>query len=232
MLEKGKPLFPADFEVSYKVLTPEEGSKRNGLLFQGLRCDWAYGIDDIEKTGIWMINPEFEDADGNIIPYGEKASAQGTALMYILSPQMRKEVHWKRIQLGTKGFFMEGKRKIAEATVIKIIGLYENPTKYTDNLLTQKMAGIIKPTWKYLGKTFVGKPFYIKSINIWEVKWQSLHYNVLLPDHDFLYFLRQSYLLPQRYFNYDVYELVSKEEIIRFAAAEGPYGVWRFYLWD
>ena len=119
--------FPADFEVSYRFLSPEEGGRLTGLPLQGLKCDWAYDNDDIEKTGIWMIYPEFKDADGNILPYGVQALPQGTASMYILSPQMRKEVHQKRIQLSTKGFFMEGKKKIAEATVVKIIGLYENP---------------------------------------------------------------------------------------------------------
>ena len=68
-----------------------------------------------------MINPEFEDVNGKILPLGEHVLVQGTASMYILSPQMRKEVHQNRIQLGAKGFFMEGQRKVAEATVVKNI---------------------------------------------------------------------------------------------------------------
>jgi hypothetical protein len=89
--------FPPDFEVRYRFLSPEEGGRRTGLPLQGYKCDWAYGNDNIEKTGIWMIWPEFKDADGNIIPYGEHALAQGNASMYILSPRMRKDVHRKRI---------------------------------------------------------------------------------------------------------------------------------------
>jgi hypothetical protein len=88
------------------------------------------------------------------------------------------------------------------------------------------------PTWKYLGKTFDGKPFYIEGINIWEIKWQSSHYHVQLPYHDCLYFLRQRYFLSQTYINYEVYDFVLKEKRIRFAAGEGPYGVWSFYSWE
>lgn len=120
---------PPDFEVRYRFLSPEEGGRRIGLPLQGYKCDWSYIDDNIEKIGIWMIHPEFKDADSNIIPYGENALAQGTASMYILNPKMRREVHRKRIHLGTKGFFMEGRRKVAEATVVKIIGLYQNPIR-------------------------------------------------------------------------------------------------------
>ena len=65
-----------------------------------------------------MIWAEYEDEDGQPLPVGALVLLQGTARMYIASDELRQQIHRKRIRIGTKGFFMEGAKKIAEAEVI------------------------------------------------------------------------------------------------------------------
>ncbi|MGG0176475.1 hypothetical protein [Gottfriedia acidiceleris] len=74
-----------------------------------------------------MIHPEFEDNDGNVL-LDDKISIKqtGTARMWILSPEIREEIHKHKIKLGTKGYFMEGSRRVGEIEVIKIVGLFLN----------------------------------------------------------------------------------------------------------
>ncbi|EKR64109.1 hypothetical protein LEP1GSC036_0001 [Leptospira weilii str. 2006001853] len=74
-----------------------------------------------------MIWPEFLDSSGKVIrDRNNSVEISGQAYMWILVPEMRK-FHRERIQIGTKGFAMEGNRKTAEYEVIEIIGLLENP---------------------------------------------------------------------------------------------------------
>ena len=117
---------PQDFDVKYRFFTPDEGGRKS-LPFQGYRCDFAYAGDDISKTGIYMIHPEFEDENGHVFLEDDKAVAlTGTARMWILIPEMRECVHKHRIKVGTKGFLMEGSRKVGEIEVIRIVGLENN----------------------------------------------------------------------------------------------------------
>lgn len=115
---------PQDFDVRYRLYSIEEGGRK--VTYQGLRCDFMYEGDDI-SAGIYMIHPEFEDESGNIIlDEEEPIELTGTARMWILIPEMREAVHKHRIKVGTKGFMMEGSRKIGEVEVIRIISLFEN----------------------------------------------------------------------------------------------------------
>ncbi len=119
---------PHDFKVKYKLYPREEGGRR--ITYQGLRCDFSYLGDDI-ADGIYIIHPEFEDINGNIIlDTDEPVPLESTARMWILSPQMRELVHKDRISIGTKGFMMEGPRKIGKLEVIEIAGLYSNNNQY------------------------------------------------------------------------------------------------------
>jgi len=95
----------------------------SGPPFQGYRCDWAYDGDDIEKTGIYMIWPEFENESSEVIPEKQTVLPNGTARMWIVSPELREEIHRPRIKVGVKGYFMEGGKKVAEAEVIGLGGL-------------------------------------------------------------------------------------------------------------
>ncbi len=75
-----------------------------------------------------MINPEF--INENEIPIAENIPIPllGKSFMWVLDPEMRNEVHRKKMQVGTKGYFVEGSRKIGELFVEKIVGPPENPT--------------------------------------------------------------------------------------------------------
>jgi hypothetical protein len=113
-----------DFEVSYRFLTLAEGGRRSGTPYQHYRCDWSYEGDNIAETGIYMIWPEFLAVDGSIFPNDIPVPTSGIATMWIVSPEMRHQVHCQRIKLGIKGYFMEGRRKVAEAIITEVIGLH------------------------------------------------------------------------------------------------------------
>lgn len=111
-----------DFEVTYKFFTKEEGGRQSGLPFQGYRCDWLYDGDD-PSDGVYMIHPEFLGKNGEVLEKEKPVPSQGTARMKIIFEEMRK-YHQERIGEGVKGYFVEGSKKIAEATVTKILGLH------------------------------------------------------------------------------------------------------------
>ena len=115
-----------DFEVKYRFLSAVEGGRKTGSPFQGYRSDWAYEGDDISKTGIYMIHPEFLDNNGNVLDKDVQVPISGIARMRILSEEMKGIIHRKRIKVGVKGYFMEGGRRVAEAEVTKVVGLKEN----------------------------------------------------------------------------------------------------------
>ncbi len=117
---------PQDFDVNYKLYTQNEGGRRT-LPLQGYRCDFSYDGDDIKKEGIYCIHPEFEDENGDILTDDTTPVNQcGTARMWILFNEMRQQVHKDRIKVGTKGYFMEGSRKVGEVEVTRIVGLHSN----------------------------------------------------------------------------------------------------------
>ena len=117
-----------DFEVRYRFYAVDEDGRKNGPPFHNYRCDWAYEGDDISKTGIYMIWPEFVGSDGSSFPEGIQVPAAGTATMWILNPQIRTKVHQSRIKEGVRGFFMEGGKRVAEAVVTRVIGMHKNTT--------------------------------------------------------------------------------------------------------
>jgi hypothetical protein len=114
-----------DFEVSYRFFSEAEGGRKNPP-FQGYRSDWAYEGADISKEGIFMIWPEFLDSEGRVLSENVHAPETGRATMWIVVREMIEKMHGARIKVGTKGFFMEGGRRVAEATVTRIIGLHSN----------------------------------------------------------------------------------------------------------
>ncbi|WP_256721801.1 MULTISPECIES: hypothetical protein [Paenibacillus] len=117
---------PPDFSIKYLIYSEEEGGKKHPV-FQGLRCDFAYDGDDIKETGIFAIHPEFEDKCGSIIlDRNLPVPKQGTARMWILFPEMRREVHINRIKVGVIGYFMAGSRRLGQVEVIEILGLNSN----------------------------------------------------------------------------------------------------------
>jgi hypothetical protein len=119
---------PQDFDVKYRFFAQEEGGRASGSPGQGYRCDWLYDGDNVRKTGIYMIWPEFEQEDGGIIPLGEHVPMEGTARIWIVNNELRNSIHRKRLKEGVRGFFMEGGQKVAEVCVTKIIGLHNSET--------------------------------------------------------------------------------------------------------
>jgi hypothetical protein len=114
---------PADFVVRYRLLTPRDGGRR--VTYQHLRCDFMYEGDEPVTGGIFMIHPEFLDPSGNPIAEDVVVPLEGESSMWILVPQVRS-IHRSRIQVGTKGFFMEGPRKIGRVQVQRVMALHTN----------------------------------------------------------------------------------------------------------
>lgn len=110
-----------DFRVRYRFLSESEGG-RLSLPLQHIRCDFLYDGDDPQTDGIWCIWPEFVSATGTVLPDDQRAPVEGLADMYILNAELRAE-HAKRIQLGTKGYFVEGPRKTATCEVVAVLAL-------------------------------------------------------------------------------------------------------------
>jgi hypothetical protein len=119
----------ADFRVKYRFYTQEEGG-RQVTPIQGYRSDFWYPNEKHKPNEIFMIWPEFEDEKGEIILENFiNVNKEGTAKMWIILPQ-RRIYHKNKIKIGTKGFFKEGGRSVAECEVIEIIGLDSNPTEH------------------------------------------------------------------------------------------------------
>ena len=117
----------ADFRVKYRFYSPEEGGRKT-IPYQGYRSDFWYPHEGGNERSVFMIWPEFEDEDGSVILETDTPIKQkGTARMIIVANKMR-EYHKIRIRKGTKGYFIEGSRKVAECEVIEVIGLLHNPT--------------------------------------------------------------------------------------------------------
>jgi len=117
---------PADFRVRYRFYTQEEGGRRT-LPYQGYRADFAYADDEGEPLTLYMIHPEFEDEQRQVICKNGPVPACGTALMWIIIPERRHDIHRHRIHKGTRGYMMEGPHRTAELEVIEILGLFTNP---------------------------------------------------------------------------------------------------------
>ncbi|MBC7903291.1 MAG: hypothetical protein H7Y27_07695 [Gemmatimonadaceae bacterium] len=118
---------PADFRVAYRFYDQKEGGRKS-IPGQGYRSDFWYEFEGPYVTSIFMIWPEFEDPNGELIAEtGVPVESSGTARMWVLIPE-RREFHRERIHVGLKAYFMEGSRKVAECTVIEILGLHSNPT--------------------------------------------------------------------------------------------------------
>ncbi len=111
-----------DFEVSYRFFSPEEGG-RSIPASQGYRSDWSYEGDDIQK--LYMIWPIFLDEKADIIEPDECVPSEGVAQMFILNDEFRA-FHAVRLEPGTRGYFMEGPHRVAEATVIKLLAITED----------------------------------------------------------------------------------------------------------
>jgi len=112
-----------DFLVEYRFFTPEEGGRQK-TPFQGYRSDLHYEGEDINENGIYCIWPEFLNEDDSVkTEENEHVPKSGKAYMWILFFEEMWEYHAKNTKPGRKCWFMEGSRKVAEATIIEQIAL-------------------------------------------------------------------------------------------------------------
>ena len=117
-----------DFKVRYRLYRPEEGGRKTGVTYQGIRYDFAYSDYGTKDFNVHMIWPEFENENGEIITeHFEMVRETGTARMWIVVDHMRT-IHRDKIKIGTKGFLMEASRRMGECEVIEINGLLTNST--------------------------------------------------------------------------------------------------------
>jgi|HubBroStandDraft_6_1064221.scaffolds.fasta_scaffold597797_2 hypothetical protein len=113
-------LGPADFTVSYRFLRPDEGGLSR-IPQQHTRWAFLYSEDDPQRDGAWDIWPEFLDSGGSPLPDGP-VPTRGVAHMFILSSDLRP-MHKARIRIGTKGYMIEGLRKVSECEVTQVLAL-------------------------------------------------------------------------------------------------------------
>ena len=105
-----------DFVVEYSW-DPEEIVKTQKR-FQGIRSDFLYEGDDPSKDGIFMIWPEFLDAEGNVITRKDsQVEPTGHANMWICFEEMIP-YHKERLKVGTKGYMVAGSKKLANLKVL------------------------------------------------------------------------------------------------------------------
>jgi hypothetical protein len=118
----------ADFRVKYRFYTKEEGG-RLSLPRQGIRSDFWYDHGNNTEDQMFMIWPEFENSEGEVILDNDSPVPQiGTARMWIIVPE-RRPYHYVHIKEGLWGYFREGAKKTAECRIIEIVGLLSNPTE-------------------------------------------------------------------------------------------------------
>jgi hypothetical protein len=113
---------PADFRVRYRFYSKDEGG-RLSLPHQGYRPDFWYDYEGHVSNQVFIIWPEFEDIDGEVIIQNNgPVDENGTARMWIITPEFRS-YHRDKIKIGTIGYFMEGSKRVAECEVIELLGL-------------------------------------------------------------------------------------------------------------
>lgn len=118
------------FLVKYKFyLVDEVGFGRVQLPYQHYRCDFGYAeeVDTYIQANtntsngfrLFMIYPEFLDENGLPILEKKSVNKEGVATMWILDENWIP-YHKRRITIGTKCYFMEGWRKVAECEIIEL----------------------------------------------------------------------------------------------------------------
>ncbi|MES2842668.1 MAG: hypothetical protein V4794_20495 [Pseudomonadota bacterium] len=139
--------------MKYRLYPASEGGRK--VTFQHLRCDFMYAGDDPQKDGIFMIHPEFLDEHN--APIGEDViiPLTGRASMWILSPEMRSEVHRSRAAVGVRGHLMEGARKVADVEIDAIAGLHEA-------LPRELGEGFSRPQPNVQGRLLLGRLSWLK----------------------------------------------------------------------
>lgn len=112
----------ADFQVAYRLFSFSEGGRYTPA-YQGIR--WDSRLADETQPHNWMVYPEFIDADGFIIPNGPVAPV-GRANMFPLHTTLRTK-YQQLVQLGTRGYFVEGSQRMGVWEVLEVFWGYQEP---------------------------------------------------------------------------------------------------------
>ena len=108
-----------DFMVEYNFISNQFDYQVK--LSQGMRSDFCYKDDEKEPT--YMIWPEFENANGEVIEDKEATILNhGKARMWVMLDEQRK-MHKERLVIGQEGYLVAGSHKIAKVTVLELVGL-------------------------------------------------------------------------------------------------------------
>jgi len=114
-----------DFAATIRILREDEGGRRTPPR-NGIRWDLCYADDDPKDT-LWMVWPDFLDHSGESrseeeeLPVGVPLPAK----MFVLSEQLRAEVHRKKVQVDTRFYCHEGPKRVAEGVVTRITHLFD-----------------------------------------------------------------------------------------------------------
>lgn len=109
-LKREKP----DFVIKYRIINQKRLIRLPG---QGIRTDFMYAE---EPNQAYIIYPEFRDEKGSIIlDTSESILVEGIADMWVIMPEMI-DLHKSKLELGKKGYLVEGTIKMAECEIISI----------------------------------------------------------------------------------------------------------------
>jgi translation elongation factor EF-Tu-like GTPase len=106
-----------DFRARVRFFSDEEGG-RNSPARQGYRPDLCYKDGAFELFMIW---PRFLDEALREKEDEAEIPSSSLADFWIVSPELKEEVHRPRIQPGTEFWMCEGRKRVAEVTVIELL---------------------------------------------------------------------------------------------------------------
>lgn len=120
------PIIPGHFQAEIEIF-PIGKSPRKSPAFNGIRWAFVYadefdelGLDGNTYRGLYSdVFPEFLGSDGRRSPLKTPLAGKLSAIMHVLFPHM-VEVHFKRLEVGTRFYCMEGLKPCAEGIVTKL----------------------------------------------------------------------------------------------------------------
>ena len=120
-----------DFEATIRILTEAEGGRKTAP-YNGIRWDFSYVTDD-SSDELYMIWPDFYGPDGASLPTDTPLplGVDITARMFVVSDEMREQIHRARIKPEVKFYCNEGAHRVAVGRVTRITGLHNARTKAT-----------------------------------------------------------------------------------------------------
>jgi hypothetical protein len=114
---------PPDFLATVAFVPYEQGGRRTQPV-QGYRADIRY--DDDPPGQAWMVWPRFVSADGTELPSGTAVPPTCEANFFIVSDELRREVHVGRLRPGLHFTMVEGQRVVASCVVKRVLSLQSN----------------------------------------------------------------------------------------------------------